>query len=169
MHSFRLLRAAFAGAALLATTAARAGDLDGVYENTGSLVAAATPDSGTISFQGLLELNFDYTLTRALHGATNRVTIRETATHFKIECLDADDHVTWTGSWEKGAGCTTGDDRVDLTFHNSQLKYDSYVLSLQPVPQRDLLLVDVKRLNATLLGPSVQPVGTFVFGRLANR
>jgi len=170
MHSFRFLRLWLAVAGLFAVATARADDLDGVYENAGSLVASRTTEApGPISFQGLLELNFDYVLTRALHSETNRVTLRRTATHFTIQCLDADGKVTWSGRWEKGDGYTVEDGRVDLTFHNARLKYDSYVISLQPVPQRDILLVEVKRFNATPLGPSVQPVGSFLFSRIARQ
>jgi hypothetical protein len=144
-------------------------EIDGDYENVGTAVSAAAPAApDTISFQGLLELNFDHALNRAQHSDTRRVTIRETATHFKIQCFDANDKVTWTGSWERGVGCTVTDRQADLTFHNARLKYDSYVFSLQPVPQRDLLLVEVKRINATPLGPSAQPEGTFLFGRIAR-
>lgn len=170
MHSFRFLRLWLVAAGLFAATAARADELDGVYENAGNLVALdAAQAAGTISFQGLLELNFDYALTRALHSETNRVTIRRTATHLTIQCLDADGKVTWSGRWEKGVGYAVEDDRVDLTFHSARLKYDSYMFSLEPVPQRDLLLVEVKRINATTLGPNAQPVGSFLFGRLGDK
>jgi hypothetical protein len=169
MHSFRFLRAALAGALVLAASTARAGDLDGLYESTGTVVSANPATAEAVSFHGLLELNFDHVLARAQHSETERVTIQETATRFKIQCLDGEDKVTWTGSWEKGDGCTVTDGRVDLTFHNAKLKYDSYVLTLQTVPGRDLILVEAKRINATPLGPSVQPEGTFVFGRLSKR
>jgi len=171
MHSFRFLKCWLALAGLFAAIATvRAADIDGDYENAGTLVAPATPQAaGTVSFQGLLELNFDHALTRALHAETNRVTIRQTATHLTIQCRDGNDKVTWSGRWEKGAGYTIEDDRVDLTFHAARLKYDSYLFSLQPVPQRDILLVEVKRINATTLGPNVQPVDSFLFSRVARQ
>jgi len=153
---------------LLATTL-RAVDLEGTYENAGTLVPSGITEApGTVSFQGLLELNFDYVLARALHAETNRVTIGQTATHFTIQCRNSDDKVTWSGRWEKGVGYTVEDDRVDLTFHAARLKYDSYVFSLQPLPQRDILLVEVRRINTTPLGPHVQPVGSFLFSRIAR-
>ena len=154
---------------LLAATL-RAVDVAGTYENAGSLIALDTKEApSTISFQGLLELNFDYALTRALHSETNRVTISHTATHLTIECRDSDDKVTWSRRWEKGVGYTVEDNRVDVKFQAARLKYDSYLFSLQPVAMRDLLLVEVKRVNATPLGPSVQPVGSFLFGRLDGK
>jgi len=169
MHSLRLLHPWLALASLLAAINLRAADIDGVYENTGNLVPSDKAQaSDSVSFQGLLELNFDHVLTRALHSETSRVALRQTATHFAIECRDNADKVTWTGSWEKGSGYANEDDRVDLTFHAARLKYDSYVFSLQQVPQRELLLVEVKRINATPLGPSVQVVGSFLFGRIAS-
>ena len=76
--------------------------------------------------------------------------------------------MTWSGRWEKGVGYTVEDNRVDLTFHAPRLKYDSYSFSLRLVPQRTSLLVEVKRINATTLGPSVQAVGSFLFNRVAR-
>lgn len=168
MRSFRFLRSWLAIAGLFAIANLRAAEVSGVYENFGNLVSSdATPASSRVSFQGLLELNFDYDLTRALHAETSRVVLRQTASRFTIECRDGD-KVTWSGRWEKGSGYSAEEDRVELTFHNAQLKYDSYLFSLQPVAQRDLLLVEVKRINATTLGPNVQTVGTFIFGRIAR-
>ena len=169
MHFFRIVRPALAAASLLATVITSAADLSGTYENAGILVSSATAQpEGTISFQGLLSLEFDYALARALHAETNRVTIRQTETHFTIECRNLDDQVTWSRRWQKGAGYGVEGDRAELVFRAPQLKDDAYVFSLQRVPQRDLLLVTVERLNATSFGPSAQPVGTFLFGRLAG-
>ena len=170
MHFFRLSRLSLAIASLLAIATARAEDLSGVYENTGSLVSSATdPTEGTVSFQGLLGLDFDYALTRALHAETNRVTLRQTETHFTIECRNTDDQVTWSGQWQKGVGYTVDGDHVELVFRAPRFKDDGFIFSLRRVPQRDLLFVEVQRLNATSFGPSAQPVGSFLFGRLAGR
>jgi len=169
MHSFRLSRPWLLVATLLVASAAHAENLDGTYENTGSLVSSATAQpAGTISFQGLLDLNFDYALTRALHATTNRVVITQTATHLRVECRDIDDKMTWSGSWEKGTGFTLEEDHVDLVFRAPRLKDDGYLFTLRTVHDRDLLLVDVQRVNATSFGPAAQPIGSFLFGRIAG-
>jgi hypothetical protein len=149
-------------------TVARAENLSGVYENTGSQIPSdAPPAGGTVSFQGLLGLNFDYALTRALHADTNRVVITQTDSVFRIECRDLDGKVVWSGQWEQGVGCTPAEDRVDLIFHTAGLKYDGYRFSLRPVPGKQLLLVEVQFVKATTLGPSLQPIGSFLFERLS--
>lgn len=168
MHFFRLIRLLLVLAGLCAALAVRAVEIDGTYENTGSLASSATPQAdGTISFQGLLELNFDYALTRAEHSETERVTLTQTATHLRLECRNREGRLTWTGSWEKGVGYTVEEDHVALTFRARRFKDDGFVFTLRPVPGRDLLLVDVQRINATSFGPAAQPIGSFLFGRLA--
>jgi len=168
MPSFRIVLLGLIMGALSAAPAARAENLSGVYENTGSQISSATPAAGdAISFQGLLGLNFDYALTRALHASTSQVVITQTDSLFRIECRDVDGKVVWSGQWEPGIGCTPAEDRVDLIFHTAQLKYDGYRFSLRPVPGKQLLLVEVQFVKATTLGPSVQPVGSFLFGRLS--
>src|SRR4051794_39328631 len=101
MDSLRFFRPGLVAAAFLGgVLAVHAADLSGVYENAGSFVSLpGAPTEGSASFQGLLELNFDYRLTGALHAAVNRVIVRQTATHFRIECRDTDDHLTWSGAW----------------------------------------------------------------------
>lgn len=154
---------------LLAAAAAHAVEIDGTYENTGSLVSSATAQAeGTISFQGLLDLDFDYALTRALHATTNRVVITQAPGRLRIECRDIDDKMTWSGSWEMGAGYTLGEDHVELVFRARRFKEDGFVFTLRPVHNGDLLLVDVQRVNATSFGPAAQPVGSFLFGRLGG-
>jgi len=168
MHPFRLFRPGLAVTGLLLATVARAADLSGVYENTGSQIDSATPPAGgTVSFQGLLDLNFDYALTRALHADTSQVVITQTGSIFRIECRDLDGKVVWSGQWTQGIGCTPAEDRVDLIFHTKRLKDDGYQFSLRPVPGKQLLLVEVQFVKATTLGPSMQPVGSFLFGRLS--
>ncbi len=167
MHSFRLSGLGLIVAALALASVARAENLSGIYENTGSQIASdAPPAGGTVSFQGLLDLNFDYALTRALHAETNQVVITQTDSLFRIECRDLDGKIAWSGQWPRDVGYTPEEGQVELIFHAPRLKYDSFRFSLRPVPGKQLLLVDVQRINATPLGPSIQPVGTFLFGRL---
>lgn len=150
-------------AAALAATAP-AVEIAGTYENAGTPLPL-DPEVESVSFQGLLELNFDHRLTRHQHAEVERVTIRETDLFLRLECRDRDGRVTWSKRWEKGIGCTFGEDRVELIFRQPALKDDAYVFWLFPLKDKELLLVEVRRVNVTTLGPSVRPAVSFLFAR----
>lgn len=147
----------------------RAADFTGTYENAGSQISSAPPAAnGSVSFQGLLGLDFDYAVTRARDAATDRVSITHTDRIFRIECFDTEDAVVWSGQWDRSEGYAPAADRVELTLLARRLPQDRFVFVLTKA-RESLLQVEVRRVNSSIFGPSVKEVGTYVFGRLSEQ
>jgi hypothetical protein len=151
----------------IALCSARAVDVSGTYENTGAMVGPDSADAaGTISLQGLLELEFDYPLARARHAQTDRVVVRQTAATCTIECKDLDGATTWSGQWRSGVGYGVEAGQVNLLLRSKRFEFDGFLFSLSLAGDRQLLLVDVRRINTTTFGPVAKPVGVFLFNRV---
>jgi hypothetical protein len=154
---------------LLAATL-RAVDVSGTYENAGSMVGpGSAAEAGVISFQGLCNLEFDHALTRALHTEIDRVVVRQSASTFSLECKDRDGATTWSGQWSRDVGYGVDPGQVNLLFRSKRFESDGFLFSLSLAGEGQLLLVDVRRIKTTWLGPVGQPIGVFLFNRVAGR
>lgn len=147
--------------------AARAVDVSGSYENAGSMIAAA-PATGDISLQGLLGLNFDHELTRAIHCETSRVEIKQTDSQFGIVCKKDDGTVTWSGYWQRNVGYDWDSEKVSLLFRTPRFKQDGFLFKVSLAGNRRMLLVEVLRINSTYFGPMGESLGTFIFDRVPD-
>jgi len=145
-------------------------NMSGTYENAGAMVKPDTTDAaGTISFQGLLSLEFDYPLTREQHAQTDRVVVSQTDSTFTIECKDRDGTTTWSGQWRRDKGYGVEAEQVNLLLRSKRYGDDGFLFSLSLAGERQLLLVEVQRINATTFGPVAKPVGMFLFNRVAGK
>lgn len=158
------------GCLMIALTAtARAVDVSGIYENAGNRVGASAPaEAGPISFQGLLGLEFDYALTRALHSQVDRVVVRQADNTFTIECKDRDGATTWSGQWKINEGYGFENDCVKLLLRSRRYPNDGFFFALSPAADGQLLLLEVQRVNSTWFGPVPKQVGTFLFHRITG-
>jgi hypothetical protein len=148
----------------------RAVDVSGTYENAGSMVGPGSEaEAGIISFQGLCSLEFNHTLTRALHTQVDRVVVRQADSSFIIECKDRDDAVTWSGRWQRDIGYGVDPGQVNLLFRSKRFEPDGFLFSLSLAGDGNLLLVDVRRVKTTWLGPVGQPIGVFLFNRVPGK
>lgn len=154
----------------LFAVAARAVDVSGVYENAGTVVSTtlASPEAG-VPFRGLVGLEFDLPLARALHSDTERVTLTQVAGTFTMRCTDAAGAETWTGQWERDRGYGIEGNQVKLIFRSKRFADDGFLFLLTPVGDETLLQVEVLRVHSTFFGPVGKPIGTFLFHRLAGR
>lgn len=170
MKAARVFVAAIVILALGRVSAAAVPEISGVYDNIGSHASVAAPNaSEPVSFQGLLELNFNHAAAVADHSATARVVLRQTSVGLRIECLDQSGKVTWARGWERGEEYAETEDRIDLKFRAARLKYDSYLFSLKKISGTDLLLVEVYLVQATTLGPNIVLEGSYLFSRLPDK
>jgi hypothetical protein len=157
-------------AVLLAVTAAaddRAPDLTGVYDDEGTVVSTATgrPADGG-SLHALLSLEFVPALARILHDQTAQVRIKHSRTSLEIEVIDRDGKVSWQGAWKQGEDYGLREGRVVLHFKPGKFGRDEFLLMFRNVTTHRLLELEVQRLTPTLLGPTVHPIGTYLFPRL---
>lgn len=163
-----LLIAALSLAASL--PAARAIDVSGVYENSGSVASGDSPQTtGTVSLQGLLGLEFDFALANTRHAQTSRVEVTQTGTLFRIVCREAGDAVAWSGQWKTGEGYAAENGQVRLVFRSKRHEPDGFFFLLSTAREGQLLVVEVQRVTPTWFGPVVKPMGLFVFHRVADR
>lgn len=162
------IRAVIVGSIIFALSglAAWAVDVSGTYENSGTALSTSLEEpAGAVPFRGLLGLEFDLPLARALHSGTDKVTITQTGSSFTIECKDADGGQTWSGRWKIGEGYGIEANQVKLVFRSKRYEFDGFYFLLSTVSEQKLLLVEVQRVQTTWLGPVIKPLGTFLFER----
>lgn len=173
--SLRLLRCVTELSGLVLTIAslspiARAIDITGDYESTGTIISTSLEHpGGPVSLHGLLALEFDLALAQRLYADTTRVSLRQTASRFAIECRDGGGAVTWRGEWRHGIGYAVEDDRVKLEFRSAQrYGHDLFVFRLSTDPKRNLLVLSVRRVRPSSFGPGETELGVFCFPRLPS-
>ena len=152
---------------LLAVTA-HAVDVSGTYENVGTVVGASAAKDNHASFHGLLGLEFDLPLALARFSQTEKVTIQQTDSAFRLRCLDADGNETWIARWNRDAGYGLEDELVKLVFSKYK-ENDGYLFLLRPAGEGKFLVVEVHRIQTTPFGPVGNPIGTFLFSRVAGK
>lgn len=147
---------------------ARAVDVGGVYENLGTVVSRedGPPGDGTVTLHGLLALEFDLALGRKLYADTAQVEVTQLDSLFRIECRDAGGTRTWSGQWKYREGYARTEDQVNLIFRSKRYENDGFVFFLRTVNERKMLLVEVRRITTSWLGPAEKPVGVFLFDRV---
>lgn len=152
---------------LLAATA-RAVDVSGTYENAGSVISTTTASSkGDVPFRGLLGLEFNLTLARALHSDVDRVEISQEPDSFTIRCFERDGKESWNGRWERGFSYGVDEKQVKLVFRSpGRFGDDGFLFLLSPITERRLLLVEVYHIKSTSFGPGMKPAGSFLFERV---
>jgi len=142
-------------------------DLTGVYDDEGSVVTTATGNrEDGASLHALLSLEFVPALARILHGQTAQVRFKHGVDSLLIEVIDRDDKVVWSGAWQHGDGFGIQEGRVILHFKPGKYGQDEFLLIFRNVTTHRLLELEVQRLTPTVFGPSMHPVGTYVFPRL---
>ena len=166
-HLPQARRAALGLLVALACSRAGAVDVSGVYADAGTSISAASDQAaGQVSLEGLFRLEFDATLARARYSQTAQAVVVQTASAFKVWSRDADGGTTWSGRWAEGQGYARMDGCVDLRLRAQRFGYDEFVFHLSTVGDGTLLLVEVLRVTPTLIGPSIKPVGEYLFPRL---
>ncbi|MBI2512633.1 MAG: hypothetical protein HYV96_11690 [Opitutae bacterium] len=148
--------------------AAHALDVTGDYESAGTIISTTLEHpGGPVSLHGLLALEFDLALAQRLYADTTRVTIRQTASRFAIECRDASGGVTWGGEWRDGVGYAVENDQVKLEFRSAKrYGHDAFVFRLSTDPKRNVLLLSVRRVRPSSFGPGETELGVFCFPML---
>ncbi|HEY8993440.1 MAG TPA: hypothetical protein VIM71_02045 [Lacunisphaera sp.] len=158
-----------AAAWLVVTAAAeeREPNLTGIYDDEGTVVTTAVGRaSDGVSLHALFKLEFVPALARILHEQTAQIRIKHHRASLEVEITDPDGKVIWQGAWQHAEGYAIRDGRVVLHFKPGKFGQDEFLLLLKTITVHRLLEVEVQRLTPTLLGPSVHPVGTYLFPRL---
>lgn len=158
-------------AAVIAATATareREVDLTGVYDDEGAVVATATGRADGVSLHALLKLEFVPALARILHDQTAQIRIKQGRASLEIEVIDRDGKVSWQGAWERGDGYVVREGHLILHFKPGKFGQDEFLLIFKTVTMHRLLEVEVQRLTPTVLGPSIHPIGTYLFPRLPD-
>lgn len=148
--------------------AARAVDLTGDYESAGTIISTSLEyPGGPVSLHGLCALEFDLALAQHLYADTARVSIKQTASRFAIECRDAGGSITWGGEWRDGVGYTAENDHVKLEFRSAKrYGHDAFIFRLSTDPKRNVLVLSVRRVRPSSFGPGETELGVFCFPTL---
>lgn len=147
---------------------ARAVDLTGDYESAGTIISTNLEyPGGPVSLHGLCALEFDLALAQRLYADTARVSIKQTASRFVIECRDAGGGITWRGEWRDGVGYAAENDQVQLEFRSAKrYGHDAFIFRLSIDPKRNVLVLSVRRVRPSFFGPGETELGVFCFPTL---
>lgn len=147
-------------------TPAREPEITGTYADDGTIAVAPPGDAPkVVSLHALLVAEFSPGLAKVLHEQTGSVRLTHTAGLLRAEILNRDGEVAWERTWRQGDDYAVRGSQILLRFKAARENGDDFVLRLETVTAYKLLQVEVQRLTPTLLGPRVQPMGTFLFHR----
>ena len=155
-----------AGLLAALVTPPREPELTGAYEDAGTIAIAPPGDPPpVVSLHALLVAEFMPGLVRILHDQTGEVRLTHTAGLLRAEITNRDGEVTWERHWRQGTDYGMQGPRVILRFEGARPEDDDFLLLLETVTAYKLLQVEVQRHTPTLLGPRIQPMGTYLFHR----
>jgi len=164
----------FAVIALLALggSLARAIDISGYYADKGTIVRAgqiADDAPEVMSLHALLNLEFDPALAGVLFAETTRVDLVQAGRVLESRIHSPDGVLRWQGEYwfddGRSPDAMSSHSRVILTLRKANAR-DSHLLIFELVGEDKSLLVTALRISSTIIGPSAQPVGTYLFSRL---
>ncbi len=147
-------------------TPAREPEITGTYADDGTIAVAPPGDEPkVVSLHALLIAEFNPGLAKVLHEQTGSVRLTHTAGLLRAEILNRDGEVAWERTWRQGDDYAVRGAQILLRFKAARENGDDFILRLETVTAYKLLQVEVQRLTPTLLGPRMQPMGTFLFHR----
>lgn len=140
--------------------------LDGTYSDKGMIVASATgPKSGTISFRGLLDFEFDPALNPELHPAADTVTLTHKGRYLSVKVTDTEGEPEEERWWHYEERVNADGRCAMAGFPDPANPDGKYFLVLQIVSDNRILQVKVLHLSPTAFGPDTKEIGTYVFPR----
>jgi hypothetical protein len=145
---------------------AREPEINGTYDDAGTIATAPPGEPpAVVSLHALLVAEFSPALSRLLHDQTGGVRLTHTGGQLRAEILNRDGEVAWERIWRQGEDYGVQGARVVLRFKAARVDGDDFVLLLETVTAYKLLQIEVQRHTPTVLGPKVQPMGTYLFHR----
>jgi hypothetical protein len=141
-------------------------DVSGAYDDEGTI---AEPPPGepprVISLHALLTLQFIPGVVQLLHDQTGEVRLTLTPGRFHMAITNRDGEVAWERTWREGDDFGLQEGRIVLRYRAAREGEDDYFLRLESVTAYKLLQVEVQRHTPSILGPKIQPLGTYLFHR----
>lgn len=155
--------------ALSLALAARATDVTGIYDDKGVVLSSSTAGQvdAEVSLHALLSLEFDPAAGLALFGQTERVDLTQAADEIVIRCHRPEGRVSWRTEylWEAEKGSIHGPRVIVNTRKEGQKTV--YTMMFEQLENPDHLLISVFRVNPTIMGPQGEPLGTYLFTKIA--
>jgi hypothetical protein len=152
---------------LLSVTAAHAADVSGVYADAGTPLSHASAASSEVpSLYAWLRLEFDPKVVSVLRDQTGRVVLNHSGDVIDANVYDNDGALSWSKQWREGVDFVQRGGRVLLSSRGPQFGNDEIVLTLERLPENELLQVTVQRVSPTTLGPAARKIGSALFHQL---
>ncbi len=155
---------------LLATLAASASDVSGVYHDKGSVISNEKPElaGAEVSLHALLSQEFDPETGRILYAETERLDLIQTSDDLTFRAHKEKTRVSWSVEYlyEAVKGSVHGP-RVIVNLRKPEER-DVYTYVFELLENKDHLLITVYRVTATIVGPSGKPIGSYLFERMAE-
>lgn len=155
---------------LLATLAASATDVSGVFSDKGSVISSEQPEQAgeEASLHALLSQEFDPEMGRIIYAETERLDLIQTSDNLTFRAHLEKMRLSWSVEYlyEAVKGSVHGP-RVIVNLRKPEER-DVYTYIFELLENTDHLLVTVYRVTATIVGPSGQPIGSFLFERMAE-
>ncbi|GAB5561894.1 MAG: hypothetical protein SynsKO_35410 [Synoicihabitans sp.] len=136
----------------------QAQNVSGVFADKGTVIGK---DGATISFHGLLSLDFNPVMTDAKYSDTSHVAMFERDGKIDIEIFNDDEEMIWGAVWDASDGYSREGDVAVIRMQST--KSTRVALSIRPISGGDILEVTANYISPTAFGPNAEPIGTYIF------
>tara|TARA_B110000305_G_scaffold126962_1_gene142211 strand:+ start:1542 stop:2051 length:510 start_codon:yes stop_codon:yes gene_type:complete len=158
------LAALLISSVIVALTPVSALDISGSYDDKGTVIRSESGGgSETISFHGMLSLDFDPIMAEAKYGDTTHIDLIDKDGKLDIEIIDKEGKIVWGAVWRANDGYSHEGDSAVIRISNGNSSGDRTSLVITPLSDGAYLEVKAYRVTATALGPKSHPIGSYIF------
>ena len=148
----------------VALTPAFALEITGSYDDMGTVIRSDNGgESETISFHGLLSLDFDPIMAEAKYADTSHVDLIDLKEKLDIEIIDKEGKMVWGAVWGRYEGYSHEGDAAVIRISNGDANGNRTSLVITPLSDGAYLEVKAYKITATALGPKSDPIGSYIF------
>ncbi|MBT5900637.1 MAG: hypothetical protein HOH58_00845 [Opitutaceae bacterium] len=147
----------------VALTPVSALDITGSYDDKGTVIGSTTGDNETISFHGMLSLDFDPIMAEAKYGDTTHIDLIDKEGKLDIEIIDKEGKMVWGAVWRARDGYSHEGESAVIRISNGTSDGSRTSLVITPLNDGAYLEVTAYKITATAVGPKSDPIGSYIF------
>ncbi len=148
----------------VALTPVYALDITGSYDDKGTVIQSGSGGgSETISFHGILSLDFNPIMAEAEYGDTSHVDLIDLKEKLDIEIIDEGGKMVWGAVWGRYDGYSHEGDSAVIRISNGDSNGNRTSLVITPLSEGAYLEVKAYKITVTALGPKSDPIGSYIF------
>lgn len=156
------LTALFITSVAVALSPASALDISGSYDDKGTVIGSSNGGE-TISFHGMLSLDFDPIMVEAKYADTTHIDLIDKDGKLDIEIIDKEGKMVWGAVWRAKDGYSHEGESAVIRISNGTSDGARTSLVITPLNDGAYLEVKAYKVTATAVGPMSDPIGSYIF------